>query len=87
VAREIGLGDMQLAILMFLHKEIRFVSPTDIGIQVGQFSGTGQLRDSFWSTPKCQGLHAKGLAERSHAGMYRINYTGVTWLRDHGHIK
>jgi hypothetical protein len=87
VALQNTITVQQINILKYLYRERKFCSPTDVGIEIGQFSDSGRRRDSYWSVPKLQRLHQRGLVERSPAGMYRINYTGTLWLRDNGHIE
>jgi hypothetical protein len=44
----------------------RFISPTEIGSEVG-----GDGKHSSWGSPKCQKLVEYGFAERSDKGHYK----------------
>ena len=64
-------------ILEFLRERNEFVSPTEIGLEIGGITKSGLIRHSNWSSPICKRLVIKGLLERSKNGWYRLTQIGV----------
>ena len=48
-----------------------YVSPTEIGNNVGSRNSRGILRHSSWASPILKSLLKKGLIERNNQGWYR----------------
>jgi hypothetical protein len=60
----------QKAIISYLNGK-DFVSPTEIGNQVGG-DLTGHFQHSAWASPKCLKLVSMGLLRRNKKGWYKI---------------
>lgn len=63
--------DAEQRILDYLKDRIDFVSPTEIGTEVGGRDKYGFRRHSSWASPKCRRLVEKLVLERNEKGWYR----------------
>lgn len=68
-----GLTENQENILRYLKERKGYVSPTEIGHDVGGMNRRGILRHSSWASPICKSLLNKGLVERNDKGWYRAS--------------
>lgn len=80
------MTDKEYAILEYLFRRTgythEYLSPTQIGNDVGGRKASGGLRHSAWASPTCHELVDMGLAERNERGHYRITPRGAAELRD-----
>jgi len=61
----------QQKVLEYLRSCAGWVSPAEVGINVGGRNSRGRMRYSSWGSPICKRLVELGLAERNRKGHYR----------------
>lgn len=62
----------EMEVLNYLQRKANWISPTEIGRDIGGYTRRGKRRTSAWASPICRQLVDKNLAERNSHGHYRL---------------
>jgi len=69
----VSLGQTNLKIVHYLaDKHPEFISPTEIGVEVGGKTKSGLTRHSAWASPKLKKLVRWGYVVRNSRGHYKF---------------